>query len=67
MTVEVDEARLAKEFDALMARASITIPPERRADLLIAFADLRTEIARLHAALPVTCEPAAVYRLETLQ
>jgi len=64
MMAEAEEARLRGEFDALMARAGLSIPEERRAELLIAFADLRTEIARLHEALPPTLEPAAVYRVE---
>ncbi|HTU56103.1 MAG TPA: hypothetical protein VMF62_19220 [Acetobacteraceae bacterium] len=56
MTAEADE------FDILMARAGLTIPPDRREALLVAFADLRREIALLHDPLPPSLEPAAVYR-----
>lgn len=55
--------RLTQEFDALIALAGLTIPPGRRAELLVAFADLRTEVARLYAApLPPSLEPARVFR-----
>jgi len=62
MTKQPDAASLGAEFDALLARAGLTIPEDRRAGLLIAFADLRAEILRLHEALPPELEPAAVYR-----
>ena len=39
---------LAAEFDCLMTRAGITIPPPRRAAVLAAYADLRGQIALLH-------------------
>jgi hypothetical protein len=64
MAAEPGSQNLATEFDVLTARAGLTIPPDRRAELLTAFADLRAEIARLHAPLPPTLEPAAVYRPE---
>lgn len=56
MTAEADE------FDVLMARAGLTIPEDRREGLLVAFADLRRELALLHDPLPPSLEPAAVYR-----
>lgn len=62
MTAESEDPRLAAEFDMLMQRAGLTIPTDRRAELLIAFADLRAEIALLHEPLPPTLEPAAVFR-----
>lgn len=66
MTNPTDE-QLAREFDMLVARAGLTIPPDRRAELLIAFADLNAETARLHGTLPATLEPAAVYRPDTVE
>lgn len=55
--------RLTEEFDALVALAGLTIPPDRRGDLLVAFADLRAEVARLYTApLPPTLEPARIFR-----
>ncbi len=66
MTKEAGEreaaALLGVEFDVLIARAGLTIPEDRRAELLAAFADLRAEIARLGEALGPEIEPAAVYR-----
>lgn len=58
-----DARSLAAEFDVLTARAGLTIPEDRRAELLLAFADLRGEIARLYEMLPPELEPAAVYRV----
>ena len=45
---------LAAEFDMLMARAGLTIPPDRRPALLAGFADLRAMLPLLrqpHAAM----------------
>ncbi len=54
---------LEAEFDALMARAGLTIPSERRAGYLQDFADLREQLALLHQRRPATVEPANVYRV----
>jgi hypothetical protein len=54
---------LAAEFDCLMARAGITIPPQRRDAALAAFADLRGQIALLHGRYDHTAEPSNVFRL----
>ena len=54
---------LAAEFDCLMARAGITIPPDRRAAALIAYADLREQIALLHGRYGPDAEPSNVFRL----
>jgi hypothetical protein len=50
------------EFDALMARAGITVPSSARATILASFADMRGQLALLHAAQPHTAEPAHVFR-----
>lgn len=63
MVNEADAAALAAEFDVLIARAGLTIPTAWRTELLVAFADLRGEIARLYETLTPELEPAAVYRL----
>jgi hypothetical protein len=54
---------LAAEFDCLMARAGITVPPQRRAAALVAYADLRSQIALLHDRYGPTAEPSNVFRL----
>lgn len=62
MAAPADE-RLREEFDALLALAGLRVPPDRRAELLVAFADLRSEVARLYAApLAPSLEPARVFR-----
>ena len=62
MTNTVDSALLAAELEVLTRRARLAIPEDRRAELLVAFADLRAEIARLHEGLKPEIEPAAIYR-----
>jgi hypothetical protein len=54
---------LAAEFDCLMARAGITVPLQRRAAALIAYADLRGQIELLHGRYGPEAEPSNVFRL----
>ena len=57
-------AELEAEFDVLMARAGIIVPPESRGPLLVAFEELRGQCALLRdAARTAAAEPANVYRL----
>ena len=53
---------LAAEFDMLMARAGLTVPPQRRAAVLTAYADLRGQIAMLHGRYGPEAEPSNVFR-----
>jgi len=52
---------LAAEFDCLMERAGIKIPPQRRSASLAAYADLRSQIALLHGRYAYTAEPSNVF------
>ncbi len=54
---------LAAEFDCLMARAGVTVPPQRRKAALAAYADLRDQIALLHGRYAYTAEPSNVFAL----
>ena len=63
MATPISPDALAAEFDCLMARASIRIPPQRRAAALTAFADLRAQIALLHGRYDHTAEPSNVFSL----
>jgi hypothetical protein len=54
---------MAAEFDCMMARAGITVPPHRRAAALVAYADLRGQIAMLHDRYGPESEPSNVFRL----
>jgi len=56
-------AALAAEFDCLMRRAGITVPQQRRAAALIAYADLRGQIELLHGRYGPEAEPSNVFRL----
>jgi hypothetical protein len=54
---------LATEFDILMRRAGIVVPAERRAGLLVSYADLHQQIALLRNRYAHTDEPSNVFRL----
>jgi hypothetical protein len=54
---------LTAEFDMLMRRAGITVPADRRAAVLVSYADLCDQIALLHNRYVHTDEPANVFRL----
>jgi hypothetical protein len=54
---------LAAEFDCLMARAGVTVPAQRRAAALVAYADLRNQIVLLHGRYGPAAEPSNVFRL----
>ncbi len=58
---------LAIEFDALMGRAGITIPADRRDGLLAGYADLRAQVALLHERLDATVEPSNIFSLKPLE
>ncbi len=51
------------QFDMLMKRAGITVPPARRAGYLATYAELRAQLALLNNPLSPTIEPANVFRL----
>lgn len=54
---------LEVEFDCLMARAGLTISSARKAGYLVAFADLRSQLALLRTNRSATVEPSNVFRL----
>jgi len=58
---------LAREFDALVARARLSVPAERRASVLAAYADLRGQMALLSTRYAYTSEPANVFRLAPVE
>ena len=58
---------LETEFDALMARAGMVIPPDRRPALLHAFAELRGQAALLRQPRTAAAEPSNVFRLSPLE
>lgn len=57
------EDALAAEYLALLARAGITMPPERLAGAVEEYADIRTHIDRVNAACPSDAEPATLFGL----
>ncbi len=57
---------LETEFDVLMARAGLTIPPDRRPALLAGFADLRAMLPALRQPRTAAAEPSNIFRLTKL-
>lgn len=58
---------LEQEFDVLMRRAGITIPPARRASILASYADMLGQIALLHGRYGHEAEPANIFRLAPVE
>jgi hypothetical protein len=58
---------LAAEFDALMARSGVTVPPARRQTMIDGYADLRTQLALLHGRYSHVSEPSNVFRLSPVE
>lgn len=63
MTNDPANAALEAEFDRLVARAGLTVPPARKAGYLAAFADLRSQLTLLHTNRSAAVEPSNVFRL----
>ena len=53
---------LAAEFDCLMARAGVAVPPQRRTAALAGYTDLREQIALLRGRYGPAHEPSNVFR-----
>jgi hypothetical protein len=58
---------LAHEFDTLMVRAGLTIPAERRAQVLGGYAELRDQVELLRGPRTAAAEPSNVFRLHPLK
>ncbi len=57
---------LAAEFDTLMAINGLTVTPERKAQVLVAYAELRDQVALLRGARTAAAEPSNVFRLQRI-
>lgn len=58
-----DQDGAGAEFDHAMARAGITVPPDRRPALVAGYEDLKRRMALLRQPRDAAAEPAAVYRV----
>lgn len=58
---------LAVEFDMLMSRAGLTVPTERRNQVLVAYAELRDQLELLRGPRTAAAEPANIFRLQPLK
>ena len=57
---------LETEFDVLMRRAGLTVPPDRRDTMLAAFKDLRAQLALLRQPRSAAAEPSNIFSLRPL-
>ena len=57
---------LAADFDTLMAINGLTVPPERKAQVLVAYAELRDQVAMLRNNRTAAAEPSNVFRLQRI-
>jgi len=55
-----------REFDALMERHGLAVPPDRRAGIVSGVKDLRRLTTLLRRPRPAELEPAAVFRVDTV-
>jgi hypothetical protein len=58
-----DEAALEAEFDALMRRAGVEVPPDLRAGVLAGFKDLRRLTTLMHRPCPAQSESSNIFTL----
>ncbi len=54
---------LAAEFAACLRHAGLTVPPERMTQVLVAYAELRDQVALLRNGRAAAVEPSNVFRL----
>ena len=57
---------LAAELDMLFSRAGLTVPAERRAQVLVAYTELRDQVELLRGPRTAAAEPSNIFRLHTL-
>ncbi len=58
---------LAAEFDALMKRAGLTIPADRRAEVLPGYAELRQQVELLRNGRSAAAEPSNIFHLTPMK
>jgi hypothetical protein len=54
---------LAAEFDMLTSRAGVDVPADRRAGILAAYADFRSQLQLLHGPRTQLAEPSNTFTL----
>jgi len=62
----VDDQALLAEFDILARRAGLTIPEERKSNLLKAYKDLKRMTALMRQSRTAADEPAGTYDIRTV-
>lgn len=63
MTAAPTPEALAAEFDMLVARAGVPVPPDRRDAILAGYADFRAQLHLLHGPRTHLAEPANIFSL----
>ena len=57
---------LAAELDAYLHRAGLSVPAERREQVLVAYAELRDQVELLRGPRTAAAEPSNVFRLRRI-
>ena len=57
---------LAAEFDTLMGRAGLTVSAERRAQVLVAYTELRDQLELLRGTRTAAAEPSNIFHLRRM-
>jgi hypothetical protein len=57
---------LAAEFDSMMGRAGLTVTAERRAQVLVAYTELRDQLDLLRGPRTAAAEPSNVFSLRRI-
>ena len=60
---ETDKAAREREFDVLMARAGVTVMPDRRAGVLAGVEEMRSLAALLRQKRTAASEPSNIFSL----
>lgn len=55
---------LEREFDVVMAKAGISVPPQRRAGLLVSYKDMQRMAALLRQPRTAASEPSNIFSLK---
>ncbi len=58
-------ATIEAEFDTLMRIAGLEVTPERKAQVMVAYRELRGQVALLRGR-PAAAEPSNVFRLQRI-
>jgi hypothetical protein len=66
MMIPLGEESLEREFDMLMARNGLVVPPDRRAGTIVVYRELMRMTELLRQPMPLESEPSNIYSLRAI-